>query len=234
MKSIRTLCVIVCSCVLLVGIIGLIIPFDFENFYYKDVSKLGQSHSSIVNINIYNKSHTRYNDVIIKIKYSAKKSFSSSESHTIIIDHQNLKEEHNSVVFTHSSTSSSTFDKINSIELTLDNGRTFKIYEHNSIFSGINFLFLCFCLFGFFGLVACFAVYAYLKKMATFADAKIKNFTKKIQEVFTPIIKQKSEEETYSTTNTKVKKVTCSYCKSKYDSHEDKCPHCGAPPEPCD
>lgn len=50
-------------------------------------------------------------------------------------------------------------------------------------------------------------------------------FEKSIRQAFAPVANNNKEEN---------KKVTCKYCKSKYDKSEDKCPNCGAPPEPCD
>ena len=51
-------------------------------------------------------------------------------------------------------------------------------------------------------------------------------FEKSIRQAFVPVANNTSKEEN--------KKITCKYCKSKYDKNESKCPNCGAPPEPCD
>ena len=52
----------------------------------------------------------------------------------------------------------------------------------------------------------------------------MRTFEERIKEAFKP-----TNEETSSKPK---EKLTCSYCKCKFDGEKnDKCPHCGAPPE---
>ena len=53
----------------------------------------------------------------------------------------------------------------------------------------------------------------------------LRNFEERIKEAFKPAepVEKKSE------------RITCHYCKCKYDADKhSKCPNCGAPPEPED
>lgn len=228
--------------VLLVGIIGLIIPFEFENFSYKDISPKSISMSGTsAHFEIENHTDNTYNNVEVTINFTVRTNNHSYTSHSTSI-YCSLHEDENDLIFAYTPEERfSTIYKINSVKLTLDNGKSFEIYKI-PLFGGVNWLFICLCIVGFFGCAICVAVSLFSKKKAEFQESNTKTFNERVREAFAPIadtintIKQTYNESKtrIETENEKPKKVTCPYCKGKYSSTEDKCPHCGAPPEPCD
>ncbi len=240
------------SFILLVGIIGLIIPFNFEKFSYDSPEPHANQTLNTYNVSfdIDNNSNETFNNVTITINYSTKILNSSKlniftyENSEIKINSYNLKEDENTVVFTHTAKNNKycSFNKINSVKLTLDNGRTFEIYSSPAIFSGINWIFCGMIVVGFFGSAIFVAINISKNKQQEFEEKDNTSFNERVRKAFLPIadtintLRQTYNESKHNIENPepKPKKVTCPYCKGKYSSTEDKCPHCGAPPEPCD
>jgi len=61
-----------------------------------------------------------------------------------------------------------------------------------------------------------------------FSNINLKtNLEERIKRAFQPFISNSLNEDK----PVENEKITCKYCKSRFDKSYDKCPHCGAPPE---
>lgn len=247
-KFLRTLLLTIFICTFLVGVIGLIIPFDFEKFSYDNPTSNNNGYTYKISFDIDNDSDKEYKNVIVKINYTTKQNFISYQNHEIEVT-TDLKEDDNEIFFSHSSNDiTSSFSKINSVKLTFEDGRSFQIYSKSGLVAGINWTFTCLCIVGFFGTAIVSAISLFRKKEYEFKERDTRSFNEKIRSAFMPVadtintLKKTYEESKRNIENSsnnkteeiKPKKITCQYCKGKYSSTDDKCPHCGAPPEPCD
>ncbi len=246
-KLLRLIPVSVFVCIFLAGIIGLLIPFEFENFSYDNPVAKNNSllNTYTVSFDIDNETDKTFENVVVTINYSTRQGFSSFENFETEIT-TNLAKDDNEIIFSHITTgNASSFSKINSVKLTFTNGKCFEIYSTNALFAGINWIFTCLCIVGFFGSAVFIAIYLSKRKENEFEEKDTRTFNEKIRQAFMPVadtintLKKTYEESKRNIENgnnmePKPKKVTCPYCKGKYSSTEDKCPHCGAPPEPCD
>ncbi len=231
-KFLKLIPVLTFFCIFIAGVIGLLVPFDFENFSYGKIeSKSGQ----VLTLNVDAKDN--FEDVNIVIELTYKMGFSSSKDDQIEINSINLYKGKNEIEFENKI---AYIPKVKSVKLTLNNGNTFYIYN-NTFFSGINWTFICLIIVGFFGCAICYGISKSKKKDIEIETKNRKSFNERIKEAFSPVadtintLKKTYEESQRKVYNEeKIKRVTCPYCKGKYNSNEDRCPHCGAPPEPCD
>lgn len=240
-KFLRNIPLVLCICLLIAGIIGLLIPFDFENFSFDKATSNATypKMDYLISFDIDNSSEEEYEDVIISITYKTKSGHSYKIENTEI--RRNLNKDDNEITFSHSSTNStSTLVDVTNVKLTLNNGKSFEIYNRSPLFSGINWVFNCLIIVGFFGGAICFALGISKRRAEIEQEDRKKSLNERIKEAFTPVvdtintIRKTYEDNINNNEENKVYKITCPYCKGKYDSTEGKCPHCGAPPEPYD
>lgn len=236
--------------IFLVGVIGLIIPFNFEKFSYDQPTTHNNKASTnyAIKFDIDNNADEDFENVILNIKYITNSGFSSYNTFEKEIV-TTLKKEDNEITFLHTEGKASTLYKIESIDVTMPNGDKFKIYSGTTLLAGINAIFFGLTVVGFFGSAISIAISLSKKKKEEFEETDTRTFNQKIRDAFAPVadtintLKQTYEESKRNIQNNntnnkeeepKPKKITCPYCKGKYSSTEDRCPHCGAPPEPCD
>lgn len=246
-KFLKSLPIIILSCILIAGVIGLIVPFDFENYSYSEVNSNSKYLSNSYNINfeIENDSDKDIGNVTILITYNTRTS-SGIKTENVKLENMFLKKGDNKISFSHNSETSSTFKEISSIQLMINEEKPFTIYSGPTIFSGVNWTFITMIIISFFGLVIVNAINKSRKKEEEINEGNRKTLNERIREAFTPVADtintiKKTYEDSQKRINNQnetdekpVKKITCPYCKGKYASTEDKCPHCGAPPEPSD
>lgn len=219
--------------VAIVGICGLAIPFAYEDFSYSNAfaTDLGLGKYGFnLEFNIENNTDTDFSNLEVDISYKVEHQFQEKVCNiTLTIDE--LDEDEMAVLsFKHEESDLGiyNFAGFESIKIYV-NGSTYDVYA-DSLLVGPNWYFFCMALIGF---IAGFVFFIFWKiSDKKFIDpqfeSNIKSIEESIKSAFEPLTKTSTEPK-------KAEKITCSYCKCKYDGEKhDKCPNCGAPPEPRD
>lgn len=216
--------------VLIAGIVLLAIPFDYEKFYYNDVTfkTTGNGITSGFNgsFSIINCADEDFEDVTIEFDYEVEHNF-NDVYHSMKIENFKLEKGSNTINFTHTENDYSIYilDDISNVKITLSNGKTIEIGK-DIFFTGSNWYFLGMIIIGFICSFIAFIFWKIAPKTKSRLESISKgfrNFEERVKEAFSPVVEEKEEKEN--------KKFVCKYCKVQYDSSLDKCPHCGAPPE---
>lgn len=217
-----------CLVILVVGIIGLIFPKSTStlSFYNVDYSRhTGMNQYGFdAFLTIENKTDTDFEDVSITIDYVVDHQGNYiTETITFVLD---LDKGENDTSFTYNQSNFGIYilDKIEKITFSYK-GNSYEILE-KTLINQASWGFIACAVIGFIGAVV--SLFIWLTSNQEFvnpAEERLKNFEERIKEAFKPAepIENKTE------------RITCHYCKCKYDSDKhSKCPNCGAPPEPKD
>ena len=219
--------------VAIVGIIGLAIPTRYENFSYNNVfaTDLGLGKYGFnLEFDIINKTDDDFSNIDLHVSYKVEHQFQEKvETTTLHIDELE-DEDFVTVTFKHEESDFGiyNFAGFESIKLVVNNTE-YDVYS-DSMLVGPNWYFFGMTLIGF---IAGFVFFIFWKiSDKKFIDpqfeSNIKTIEESIKNAFEPLTKVSNEPK-------KAEKITCSYCKCKYDGEKhDKCPNCGAPPEPRD
>ena len=219
--------------VAIIGAIGLALPADYETFSYSNTFSTqltGWEYGFELEFNIKNKTNTDYSNAEVTVTYEVEHMLQDKTcSKTIIIDNIE-KNDTVQVKFKHEETSHGiySFDGFESITIKID-GKTYDVYK-DSLLVGPNWYFFGMAFIGFIGGFVFFILWRCSNKK--FIDpefeSNVKSISESIKTAFEPLTKATNEPK-------KIEKTTCQYCKCKYDGEKhDKCPNCGAPPEPKD
>ena len=226
--------------IFVVGIIGIIIPFDFEDYSYSvktsSISGTYPSYKIHIEIEISNSGDKKgYAVVQSEINYHFK---GENEDVTVHSDPFVLKEGLNVITFDYTGDDwgSPLFKGVEDVKIFFDDDTSITIYS-NPFFAKQNLAFFSCILIGFIAGAVTLILWkasgkvfvnpveeSFGNTIGNTINNTMKTFEERIKEAFKPV-----NEETKVKQN---EKLTCSYCKCKFDGEKyDKCPHCGAPPE---
>ena len=226
--------------VFVVGVIGMIIPFDFESYSYSvdNVSAINvypDTHRVSFDIKLLNSGSTGPAVLQVSFRYRFE---GETENVTVHSDIVSLKPGLNTISITYKDDDWGpvSFRDVDYLRIQFASGEDFAIYQ-NPFFAGPNFTFFALTVIGFIVSAVSFILWknsgkifvnpveeSFGTSIGTTISNTMRTFEERIKEAFKP-----TNEETSSKPK---EKLTCSYCKCKFDGEKnDKCPHCGAPPE---
>lgn len=215
-----------------IGIIGLIMPQNYENFSYSNLEDTifteNNDDNFDVSFTLNNNSDKSFYDFKVYIKFTSSDVHFNEKDREITLDVDSLEAgESIDLKFSFRKDPDEvgtlyTLGSIKHIEIQTET-ESITIYP-KSILIGPNWYFFGMTVIGFIAGFLCFTLWKTSdKQYKDPVEENIKSFTQRIQESFQPIIENSKPKD---------ERIVCHYCKCKYDGlKHNKCPNCGAPPE---
>jgi len=125
-----------------------------------------------------------------------------------------------------------TYSRFENVTITFDDGDKITLQEYED--TGLKtFLYFGLIIIGVIGTFVSLIVAIAAPKLAKLRDGTYTRWSTRIKDIFTNNSDNNQEEVIiHDNFNNEVdKKFTCPYCNCQYSKDNDKCPHCGAPPE---
>ena len=229
--------------VFVVGIIGIAIPFDFEDYsYFVKASSTSAYPSYKIQVEIelsYSGNKEEYALLQVDFNYYFE---GKAENVTVHSDPFLLKEGLNVITFNYTGDDwgAPLFKGVENLRIFLEDDSSIAIFS-NPLFAKQNLAFFSCIIISFIAGAVTLILWKASKKVfvdpveesigstiSTTIGSSIGNtmrtFEERIKEAFAPVVNESKPKQK--------EKLICNYCKCSFDGDKyDKCPHCGAPPE---